>query len=236
MTIQSKQELSQAASRLHKLLKQNATTQAWSHNKALELLAQALGFKSAAVLQAQLPDAPHKTHQKKRNSLRLSNEGGWLDLVPAGELGKVAHGQTFEVAQGTVEDILSCVAYAEEGCRTGSRIDFDYLGETDIAWDCQTTRRTEDGWVLWDFEGEILPENLCLLIPSAFRKLEDEGKLPVREPLVEHYARAAKQLGLLASLAEDEKSQEAYLQLQEQIGFALHAQEQERLMERLLNR
>lgn len=59
--------------------------------------------------------------------------------------------------------------------------------------------------------------------------------LPIRDNLVSHYLRAARQLKLEEALVTKASELDAYAQLREEIGFGLHAKEKELLLQRLQN-
>ena len=233
------------------------TLDSLSHNKMLELVAKASGFKTYGHLLARLKSTPPVPLVESPLTYCLTNRDGSLDLVHNGIL---VTGLTLKLLHGTVEDILGCTAFVDEVNRDKLVAgEVDYAGETEVDWNGQQTRVDSRGIKLWyDIAYQYVAEDQCVIIPEDWSEPADIAdfydkerclsyKVRIRRPLVaqiQYYLkcekltlRAIAELQDKASdiLAQDlgESAQSALGRAQTAVGFALHALELENLAKRL---
>jgi hypothetical protein len=260
-------EFKGAVSNLRKALREHYGKNVPSHTQCLELMATTLGATSYAQLRTRWSEpstaqgvqvttsatATAPATPVKEASERLRNDKGQFDVVsPDGggddedeEDGSlVVYGRDFSEVEGTVEDILYCVASARRGHRENGKLVPHYEGDTDVNWDGQETRCNQRGETLWEGEAwSEIPSSELILVPEDFNAEadpDDEGNWPwpVREALVEAYVAYAKRYDLVKALIA---GQEAFLDLEDEtlgriadaLGFAMHYGELETLIERL---
>lgn len=231
MLIKSQKELKLAVTGLRRELKALFGAATPSHTQCLELMARALGKAAYAELLVGLPeDSPKPAAAPAKPRYPLANVGGRFDLVEKGESGKVVDGLDFEAVEGTVDDILYCVASADCASRDAAgELSPDYLGDTNVNWDGQEIRRNKAGHQLWQSTGgDSVSEIRLILVPEWFSEPDDEDTLdlPNREELLDTYLEYATEHKLIDKLKEelprDELASQTLVDIADVLGFALH--------------
>lgn len=238
MLIKSQKELKLAVTGLRRELKTVFGTATPSHTQCLELMARALGKSTYAELLVGLPEElPKAVSAATPPRYPLVNLDGCFDLIEKGASGRVVDGRDFSAMDGTVEDILYCVASASCASRDSSgELSPDYEGDTDVNWDGQETRRNKAGYQLWQSDGgDSVSEARVILVPEWFQGPDDEDddedpqELPCREELLDAYHEYAtgNQLSdkLKEELPRDGLASQTLDAIADVLGFALHRSE-----------
>ena len=172
-----------------------------SHNKLLDSIAIALGYRGAEELHKKLPEkavtAPPA--QDLRAALEAASKyplknKGQFDFCAKGAL---FDGPTLSAITATLEDIFECSAWVNSGTRLGSGdLEPEHDGSTEVNWDFQKTRKGSDGMNLFMLEGEttyasashlfVVPEKLEARIDELFAD-RAQTVLPVMTSLVQEY-------------------------------------------------
>lgn len=239
MYIKTQDEFKTAASALRRELKALGLDTG-SHAATQELLAKALGHTSYAALKPKLPTAS-KSSEPSVPKYPLRNVDGRYDLVPKEESGIPIRGWGFDAVQGTSEVIPNCTSFVYEVTRCADNsFSVMYSGDMFMNYDEQRTETNDQGVGIWLSEGgNKFSAHFLIVAPEDFDpdcEAEDEEYL-VRENLVNEYVLLSRERGVQEALLHDIEANgrecPALEELSDTLCFSLHAQEVQRLVERL---